>query len=70
MGKSLGSSLAKPDDPIFKEKPTFYTRPSDRGSTPSTESSPTSTDSKSNPESETPDEAGGRRPSKTGKAWR
>ena len=40
MGKSSGISLAGPDDPIFREGPTFYTRPSDRGSTPSTESSP------------------------------
>ncbi len=29
---SLG--LAGPDDPIFKEGVTFYTRPSDRASTP------------------------------------
>ncbi len=29
-------SLAGPDDPIFKEGPTFYTRKSDRASTPST----------------------------------
>ncbi len=34
MGKSSGISLAKRDDPIFKEGPTFYTRPSDRNSTP------------------------------------
>ena len=27
--------LAGPDDPIFKEGVTFYTRPSDRASTPS-----------------------------------
>ncbi len=33
-------SLAGPDDPIFKEGPTFYTRKSDRASTPSTPSSP------------------------------
>ncbi len=33
-------SLAGPDDPIFKEGPTFYMRRSDRASTPSTESSP------------------------------
>ncbi len=30
---SLG--LAGPDDPIYKEGVTFYTRPSDRASTPS-----------------------------------
>ena len=30
MGKNLGRSLAGPDDPIFKEGPTFYTRKSDR----------------------------------------
>ncbi len=40
MGKSLGISLAKRDDPIFKEGPTFYTRQSDRGSTPPTPSAP------------------------------
>ncbi len=40
MGKNLGGSLAGPDDPIFREGPTFYTRRSDRASTPSTESSP------------------------------
>ncbi len=34
MGKSSGISLAKRDDPIFKEGVTFYTRPSDRASTP------------------------------------
>ena len=34
MGKNLGGSLAKRDDPIFKEGPTFYTRKSDRISTP------------------------------------
>ncbi len=39
MGKFLGISLAKRDDPIFKEGPTFFTRPSDRSSTPSTPSS-------------------------------
>ncbi len=36
MGKSLGVSLAKRDDPIFKEGPSFYTRKSGRGLTPST----------------------------------
>ncbi len=40
MAKVLKGSLAKRDDPIFKEEPSFYTRPSDRGSTPSTPSSP------------------------------
>ena len=30
MGKSLGISLAKKDDPIFREGVTFYTRLSDR----------------------------------------
>ena len=30
MAKSLGISLAKKDDPIFREGVTFYTRPSDR----------------------------------------
>ncbi len=40
MGKGSEISLAKRDDPIFKEGPTFYTRKSDRASTPSTESSP------------------------------
>ncbi len=40
MGKNLGGSLAGPDDPIFKEGPTFYTRKSDRVSTPSTKPSP------------------------------
>ncbi len=43
MGKNLGVSLAKRDDPIFSEGPTFYTRKSDRGSTPSTKSLPKST---------------------------
>ncbi len=32
--------LAGPDDPIFKEGVTFYTRPSDRASTTSTKPSP------------------------------
>ncbi len=41
--------LAKRDDPIFREGPTFYTRPSDRGSTPSTESSPKRQDKGSGP---------------------
>ena len=40
MGKSLGRSLAKRDDPIFSERPTSYTRPSDRGLTASTPGSP------------------------------
>ncbi len=40
MGKNLGGSLAKRDDPIFKEGPTFYTRKSDRISTISTKPSP------------------------------
>ncbi len=44
---SLG--LAGPDDPIFKEGPTFYTRPSDRGSTPSTPSSAKTPDKASGP---------------------
>ncbi len=51
MGKILGGSLAKPDDPIFREGPSFYTRPSDRGSTPSTPSSPKTPDKASDPES-------------------
>ncbi len=33
-GKHTPGRLAGPDDPIFKEGPTFYTRPSDRISTP------------------------------------
>ena len=40
MAKNLGGSLAKRDDPIFKEGPTFFTRPSGRISTPSTPTSP------------------------------
>ena len=34
MVKRHKSRLAGPDDPIFKEGVTFYTRPSDRASTP------------------------------------
>ncbi len=41
MGKSLGISLAKRDDPIFKEGVTFYTRKSDRISTRPKPSTPT-----------------------------
>ncbi len=33
--KHTPGRLAGPDDPIFKEGVTFYTRPSDRASTPS-----------------------------------
>ncbi len=33
-GKHTSLGLAGPDDPIFKEGVTFYTRPSDRASTP------------------------------------
>ena len=51
MGKSSGIKLAKRDDPIFNEGPSFYTRKSDRGSTPSTKSSPKSTASDSDPAS-------------------
>ncbi len=40
MGKGSEISLAKRDDPIFKEGPTFYTRKSDRISTTSTKPSP------------------------------
>ena len=40
MDKFSGITLAKRDDPIFRERSTFYIRPSDRGSTPSTEPSP------------------------------
>lgn len=40
MGKNSRISLAKRDDPIFREKSTFYTRASDRVLTPSTQSSP------------------------------
>ena len=35
MAKRHKTRLAGPDDPIFKEGVTFYTRPSDRASTPS-----------------------------------
>ncbi len=35
MAKIRKSRLAGPDDPIFKDGVTFYTRPSDRASTPS-----------------------------------
>ena len=45
MDKFSGITLAKPDDPIFKERSTFYIRPSDRVSTPSTKPSPTTTGS-------------------------
>ena len=51
MGKNLGVSLAKRDDPIFSEGPSFSTRQSHRGSTPSTKSSPKSTASTSDPAS-------------------
>ncbi len=34
MAKRRKTRLAGPDDPIFKEGVTFYTRPSDRASTP------------------------------------
>ena len=33
--KHTSRGLAGPDDPIYKEGVTFYTRPSDRASTPS-----------------------------------
>ncbi len=33
-GRRSSIRLAGPDDPIFKEGVTFYTRPSDRASTP------------------------------------
>ncbi len=51
MGKSLGISLAGPDDPIFKEGPTFYTRKSERASTPSTPISPSAPDKPTAPAS-------------------
>ena len=54
MAKVSRISLAKPDDPIFSEGPSFYTRPSDRGSTPSTPSSPKTPDKASDPESKDP----------------
>ncbi len=40
MGKSSRISLAKRDDPIFKEGLTVYMRRSDRASTPPTPTSP------------------------------
>ena len=40
MGKNLGGSLAKRDDPIFKEGLSFYTPRSLRSSTPSTPTLP------------------------------
>ena len=46
-------SLAQPDDPIFKEGPSFYTRQSDRISTRSTEPSPKTLAKASDPESQT-----------------
>ncbi|MEE8241374.1 MAG: hypothetical protein V3R16_08895 [Nitrospirales bacterium] len=51
MGKNLGGSLAGPDDPIFKEGPTFYTRKSDRASTPSTPILPSEPDKSTAPAS-------------------
>ncbi len=53
MAKNLGGSLAKRDDPIFREGPAFYTRQSDRGSTQSTPSSPKTPDKGSSPGSKT-----------------
>ena len=40
MARFTEELLAGPDDPIFKEGPTFYTRPSDRGLTLPTPSAP------------------------------
>ncbi len=57
MGKSLGRSLAKRDDPIFKEGPTFFTRPSGRISTPSTPTSPPKRGKASDPGSPEPEPA-------------
>ena len=51
MGKNLGGSLAKRDDPIFKQRSTFYTRASDHASTPSTQSSPQTPDKEVDPAS-------------------
>ena len=51
MAKVSKTRLAKRDDPIFSEGPSFYTRQSDRGSTPLTKSSPKPPDKGSDPES-------------------
>ena len=51
MVKFSKISLAGPDDPIFKEGPTFYTRKSDRVSTPSTPISPSAPDKPTAPAS-------------------
>jgi hypothetical protein len=55
MGKSLGISLAKRDDPIFKEGPTFYTRKSDRISTRPKPPTPTTKGESPHLNRETPD---------------
>ncbi len=68
MGKSSGIRLAKRDDPIFSEGPSFYTRPSDRGSTPSTPSSAKTPDKASGPGSKAPtDPAAGKSSKARGK---
>ncbi len=54
MAKPSKISLAKRDDPIFSEEPSFYIRKSHRISTPSTPSSPKTPDKASDPESKDP----------------
>ena len=54
MGSFTWKKPATRDDPIYKEGLTVFTPKSARGSTPSTESSPKSTASDSNPVSKAP----------------
>ncbi len=55
MGKLIWLKPATRDDPIYKEGLTISTPRSARGSTPSTESSPKSTVSDSDPASKAPE---------------